>query len=513
MFARVRPRADVVSAAPTQALVSRFAVSYGMVLNLLQGRSLAQVQTVVQASFGNYLRSLARSARGERHAAMVAELELLRSNMSPKALEAERALATMSKLRGRMQEERRALQALQQQLAQDPRAGSGSGDDGGHWLLEKQLPLAVLIRVAPGGATRGDAKEQPRGWGELPVDRAQGSSTEEEDADDVDGQDDDSDFGFQDAGLTRVEDEMAAAGEVVLSAAIVAFERVAAQDDSVVVGGGWEFTALGADNVWYRGSLDLIVGVGDAWLLPAGQLPSSPPSSSEAGAWLYRAGTARAAGGRASFPAAGRIANALVGVSEGDGLPAPADVEAATYLVEAQERITKLERQLLTMTQDVQLKKTIRRAATRINRVRTLEASIASLGKRLVEAVPAGWGEFQSALAVLRAAGAIVGEDPVGLTRLGEAAAAVRAQNELWVVRQRLLLRRNAPTCHAPEAHFARAGDRAAEWGARWAGAALAGGCRDCATERGVHQPAQRVRRLQALRRRRGRDGPACAAG
>ena len=104
-----------------------------------------------------------------------------------RALEAERALATMSKLRGRMQEERRALQALQQQLAQDPRAGSGSGDDGGHWLLEKQLPLAVLIRVAPGGATRGDAKEQPRGWGELPVDRAQGSSTEEEDADDVDG--------------------------------------------------------------------------------------------------------------------------------------------------------------------------------------------------------------------------------------------------------------------------------------------------------------------------------------
>ena len=74
-----------------------------MVLNLLRGRSLEQVQSVVTASFGNFLRSLARTARTDRYAIMTAELDSLRANMSPKMVEAERALNTMSKLRGRLQ--------------------------------------------------------------------------------------------------------------------------------------------------------------------------------------------------------------------------------------------------------------------------------------------------------------------------------------------------------------------------------------------------------------------------
>jgi hypothetical protein len=411
-----------------------------MVLNLLRGRSLAQVQSVVNASFGNFLRSLARSARGVRLTSMVAELELLRANMSPKTLEAERALAAMTKLRGRLQEERRALRLLQQQLAQDPRAGLGaaSGDDASHWLLDKPTPVPVLLRVAPGGATRtGLSQEQPRGWGELQLDAADGA-LDEDDAD-VNAEDAydayDDVQGASQPRTARVEEEMAAAGEVVLSAAIVLFERVDASDDTLS-SGGWEFTALGADNTWYRGPLDLVVGVGDAWLLSAGELPSLPPSSGQTSAWVWRAGTARSAGSRASFPGAGRIANALVGLAEGDGLPAPADGDAAAYLLDAQERIGKLERQLAALTGDSAIQKTIKKAATRINRVRTLEASVQRLNRRQEEAVPAGWGEFQSAVAVLRTLGALRGEEPQELTRLGEAAAAVRAQNELWVVRR-----------------------------------------------------------------------------
>jgi hypothetical protein len=409
-----------------------------MVLNLLQGRSLAQVQTVVTASFGNFLRSLARSARGMRLESMTAELELLRANMSPKTLEAERALASMTKLRGRLQEERRALRTLQQQLAGEPRTGASSalmftGDAAGHWLLERATPVPVLIRVAPGGASRdGASQDQPRGWGELQLD----SLADEDDADGDDDADDSYDD-LQSSALSRaarVEDEIAAAGEVILSAAIVSFERVAAPEDSLA-SGGWEFTALGADNTWYRGPLDLVVGVGDSWMLNAGQLSAVPPSSNQTSMWLWRAGTARATGNRASFPSAGRIANALVGLSEGDGLPAPADDAAATYLSDAKERISKLERQLAALVGDAGMQKSIKKAATRINRVRTLEAAVQRLGRRMQEAVPPGWGEFQSAVAVLRASGALRGDDPLELTRLGQAAAGVRAQNELWVVR------------------------------------------------------------------------------
>ena len=41
--------------APPENLKSQFSISYGMVLNLLQGRSLEQVKGIVERSFGNYL--------------------------------------------------------------------------------------------------------------------------------------------------------------------------------------------------------------------------------------------------------------------------------------------------------------------------------------------------------------------------------------------------------------------------------------------------------------------------
>ena len=398
-----------------------------MVLNLLRGRSLEQVQSVVTASFGNFLRSLARTARTDRYAIMTAELESLRANMSPKMIEAERALNTMSKLRGRLQEERRALRILQLQLMNPSFRESDDSDlesDGFSWLLDRSLPVPVLIRVAAGGASRLGRKRS-----QMQIDDEKNMELDDDELEE-DGL---SSGSFSASGGGRFNDDVGAVDEVVLSAAIVMFEPVAATDDGAVLG-GWEFVALGADNVWYRGPLDVVVGVGDEWLLSSCHVPP-PPLLVTHSAWRWRSGTGRVAGDRSTFPAAGRISTTLMGVSEGDGMPAAADSEGAKYVQEAKDRITELENQLTTLMYDAAVQKNIKKAATRLERIRTLEASVSKLGRRLAETTAVGWGEFQSAFSVLRAQGALESDTEPKLTRLGEAAASVRAENELWLVR------------------------------------------------------------------------------
>ena len=431
---------DLVLGQP-EALASRFSVSYGMALNLLRSRTLGEVQQVVHASFGNFMRNLARASRGARVDNMKAELELLRRNMSPKVREADQALKAISKLRGTLTEERRAVKLLLEQQGASRGRGvvqAAGGPDQPHWLLDRPLPVAVLLRLVPGAraavpASPTDALARtPAGWGAVPPD---GDCAGGDDAslDDLDDEDDELVFpvdGPRQAQGSRVDDVLSAAAEVTLSAAICSFDEAGSGDDA------WELVALGADNVWYRGPLDLVVGLGDEWLLPPGVVQAQPPGPEM---WQFSNGLFRAAGGRASFASAGRIANALVGLTEGDGLPLPADDAAAEYVAAARLRIEALERQMAAFTSDLAMQKNIRKAAARLNRMRALEEAIGRLGDRNAQAVtPAGWGDFQAVVAVLRAAGALNADDDAAseafrLTRLGEAAAAVRAQNELWM--------------------------------------------------------------------------------
>ena len=387
-----------------EALASRFSVTYGMALNLLRHRTMGQVQTVMAASFGNYLRRLAGEARGARLARAQDELQLLRSNMSPKMREAERAMQVMVKIRGRLTEERRALRALQLQAADAspaPRSLVPLGEpvDGGpHWLLDRPLPVPVLLRVVPGGPAARQTIKASQSWGTI-----------EEDGD---------------GGQPPLAEEV----EAVLSAALFSFDY---EEESAE----WVFTALGADNVWYRGGLELVVALAEEWRLPANLLMQvQVPGQLE---WSYRAGAQRVQGARLSFAAAGRISAAMMGVQEGDGMPAPseADTAARTYVQEARERIEMLDRQLSAMTSNATVQKNIRKAAERLGRIRVLEESTAKLSARQAERPPVSWGELQNVLTVLREAGALRAGEPEthDLTRLGEAAASVRAQNELWV--------------------------------------------------------------------------------
>lgn len=73
------------------------------------------------------------------------------------------------------------------------------------------------------------------------------------------------------------------------------------------------------------------------------------------------------------------------------------------------------------------------KASSKLRAIASLEADTARAEARLTEErTPAGWGEFNACVAALRAGGALLPGDPPQLTRLGEAAAAVRCTNELW---------------------------------------------------------------------------------
>ena len=96
-------------------LVSQFTPSYGMVLNLLQTHTLQEAQMLVERSFGHYLSTLYLRPQHQAIVDLRAELERQQSLVGE--IDAE-LLKSYEKLHERLKEERRLLKILQQQ-AQD----------------------------------------------------------------------------------------------------------------------------------------------------------------------------------------------------------------------------------------------------------------------------------------------------------------------------------------------------------------------------------------------------------
>lgn len=93
-------------------LVSQFTPSYGMVLNLLQTHTLAEAKELVERSFGQYLATLYLQPQQRAIADLMAQRERLETELAtvePKQLE------QYEKLRQRLREERRLLKVLQRQ--------------------------------------------------------------------------------------------------------------------------------------------------------------------------------------------------------------------------------------------------------------------------------------------------------------------------------------------------------------------------------------------------------------
>ncbi|NEQ99237.1 MAG: DEAD/DEAH box helicase [Cyanothece sp. SIO2G6] len=94
-------------------LISQFAPSYGMVLNLLQVYSLEEAQTLIERSFGQYLATLHLAPQQQAIADLEAEIE--HQQMQLIHVEDFEVLADYEKLSGRLKEERRLLKTLQRQ--------------------------------------------------------------------------------------------------------------------------------------------------------------------------------------------------------------------------------------------------------------------------------------------------------------------------------------------------------------------------------------------------------------
>jgi len=135
-------------------LVSQFTPSYGMVLNLLQTRTLDESKSLIDKSFGQYIASVQLSPQKQAIANLQTELEQLRHKLETVD---QAGLKRYQKLQQRLKEERRLLKILDQQaqathtselavLLEQPQPGT---------LLslmpaKSQVPLAtVLVATLP----------------------------------------------------------------------------------------------------------------------------------------------------------------------------------------------------------------------------------------------------------------------------------------------------------------------------------------------------------------------------
>jgi superfamily II RNA helicase len=140
-----------------EPLVSQFAPSYGMVLNLLQTHTIEEAENLVERSFGHYLSTIHLRPQQQAIADLTNQLNQIQSSITdvdPKLLN------SFQKLNDRLKEEKRLLKTLQQQSMELESeslaaaltyaiAGTLLSLKGKHVPVASPLP-AVLVTKAPG---------------------------------------------------------------------------------------------------------------------------------------------------------------------------------------------------------------------------------------------------------------------------------------------------------------------------------------------------------------------------
>jgi superfamily II RNA helicase len=143
-------------------LVSQFTPSYGMVLNLLQTRTLEESRALIEKSFGQYIAMQQLAPQQQAIADLDQEIDSLERKAATVDLP---AIAQYSKLKGRLKEEQRLLKLLETQ-AEDvylqhtlqalPQLSAGSIlllkplSKGGIVLVGERPLSAILIEQLPG---------------------------------------------------------------------------------------------------------------------------------------------------------------------------------------------------------------------------------------------------------------------------------------------------------------------------------------------------------------------------
>jgi len=431
--------------APPENLKSQFSISYGMVLNLLQGRTLDQVKGIVERSFGNYLGGKARSMR---------ERELLRVNDQIRKLVSE--METLDddeeaaewrrfvKLDERLHEEKRLLKILIRQLAE--MRAIETRDQLQFELEQTGAPVIVTIDIGDNVLKRrkerrsatialfeddslkmegqdfaGEWRLQDIGGDDAPgLDELFGDSDDESQNDDFLQSFDDDDGKFPRGLITAAIVEAVPAMKIAATASTIG--------KPYPMG---EFTALGNDGVWYRLYSDRVKSISlgaDAVRLESFGDIGVPPASSSL-RWIRASG-----GGLWKADVSKKTKLVANGI--------PTNLNDFEMIVESSDSMEFIDAQKLQIQKTREeingLKNiaTLRRAAKQQKRAETklkkLKEKRDGIEKRIKEYSAAGWDDFLRVVDILVECGAIE-RDTLKLLEFGETCADLRGENELWL--------------------------------------------------------------------------------
>ena len=442
----------LVSGEP-ENLKSNFAISYGMVLNLLRGdKSLHQIRSTVEKSFGNYLGGKARLGQIRELNRLLDKLNALkvqesRSEIIQDGID-ESEWKRFVKLDERLRVEQGLLELLEAQ-SKETKVESMREDV---WealtLREEGVKMAAVNVGWRVGATPRQSPMKGTTFGLLD----DGSMVvEKEESVEEFFVDDEVNVGgiFE---RDYVEEELDDADEKV-SREIVEKQKlreslpvlvISAQRPEETLSPLGEFTGLGADGMWYRFDAHRIVST--SYIGAANETMAfseirescgNPPSNSSI-RWrrlskLYRAnGNAKTSASAANLP----------GTCEDFSL-FEEDVDTADYLELQRKKIEQIQIDLGDLSNIGLLRREMKLQKKRRAKSDKLSERTRKLESRIREYSAAGWDDFMRVVDILEQRNALVrvkktteaesADEEIEILTFGEVCMAFRGENELWI--------------------------------------------------------------------------------
>lgn len=442
----------LVSGEP-ENLKSNFAISYGMVLNLLRGdKSLHQIRSTVEKSFGNYLGGKARLGQIRELNRLLDKLNALkvqesRSEIIQDGID-ESEWNRFVKLEERLRVEQGLLELLEAQ-SNETKVESMREDVWEALTLREEGVKMVAVNVGWRiGATTRQSPMKGTTFGLL--DDGSMVVEKEESVEEFFVEDEVNVGGIFERDY--VEEELDDADEKV-SREIVEKQKlreslpvlvISAQRPEETLSPLGEFTGLGADGMWYRFDAHRIVST--SYIGAANETMAfseirescgNPPSNSSI-RWrrlskLYRAnGNAKTSASAANLP----------GTCEDFSL-FEEDVDTADYLELQRKKIEQIQIDLGDLSNIGLLRREMKLQKKRRAKSDKLSERTRKLESRIREYSAAGWDDFMRVVDILEQRNALVrvkktteaesADEEIEILTFGEVCMAFRGENELWI--------------------------------------------------------------------------------
>lgn len=432
---------------PPENLKSQFSISYGMVLNLLQGRSLQQVKGIVERSFGNYLGGKARAVRErELHRVEVQIGKLAKqieeTNEDEEASEWKRFM----KLDERLKEEKRLLKILLRQATEmqacEVRETLTSEiermgvpvvvaiDVGDTTLIRRKERRTATIALFEDDSLKVEGEDIAGEWRLQDLDDDNSPSLDE-----LFGGDSEDESQIDDDFVESLDKSYDASSRRLITAAIVeAVPAVKIAPTASAIGKPYpmgEFTALGSDSVWYRFYSDRVKSIcirADALRSADIEEAGAPPSSSSL-RWIRANGGGlwKADVSKKGKKAIERIPTYLSGFKSMEQ-----SSESLEYINAQKLQIQKTREEINSLKNVANLRTTAKQQKKREIKLKKLKQKRDNIEDRIKEYSAAGWEEFLRVVDILIDCGAMEA-GTLKLLEFGEICADLRGENELWL--------------------------------------------------------------------------------